>query len=148
MPLIASAIPGRIRLKFSGQNAGTQLETLAESCRQRHEITSIRVNPQARSLLINYDPGSCSLAAMLTWLTPQTPPIVEAAAPQQSKPLKRPRPLKLRVNRAAKIGALSSLTASMVWAATGNKRLHIASGAVFLGFLAIHLAVYRRNLLR
>jgi hypothetical protein len=149
MPSIASAIPGRIRLRFSNVETGQQLEAFSLSCREQSAVTSVRINLPARSLILHFDPDTCPLATMLEWLETRLTVVGKAAAVSTpAKPGKRPRPLKLRINRVAKIGAISSLTASMIWAATGNKRLHIVSGAVFLGFLAVHMGVYRRNLVR
>lgn len=56
--------------------------------------------------------------------------------------------LRVRVNRVARRGMLVSLAASMVLAALGRKRWHTVTGLVFLKFLAMHLWVHRRHLIR
>lgn len=56
--------------------------------------------------------------------------------------------LRVRVNRVARRGMLASLAASMVLAALGRKRWHTVTGIVFLKFLAMHLWVHRRHLVR
>jgi len=53
-----------------------------------------------------------------------------------------------RLNGYAKIGMLASLGASLGLAAAGAKRLHIATGGVYLALLGIHMAVHRRHLLK
>lgn len=53
-----------------------------------------------------------------------------------------------RLNGVAKIGMLASLGASLALAAAGAKRLHIATGGVYLALLGIHMAVHRRHLLK
>lgn len=52
------------------------------------------------------------------------------------------------LNGYAKVGMMASLGASLALAAVGNKRLHIATGGVYLAFLSIHMAVHRRQLLK
>ncbi|HRP98130.1 MAG TPA: hypothetical protein PL143_17980, partial [Rhodocyclaceae bacterium] len=56
--------------------------------------------------------------------------------------------LRVRVNRVARRGMLVSLAASMLLAALGRKRWHTVTGIVFLKFLAMHLWVHRRHLVR
>lgn len=53
-----------------------------------------------------------------------------------------------RLNGYAKVGMMASLGASLALAAAGNKRLHIATGSVYLALLGIHMAVHRRQLLK
>jgi hypothetical protein len=53
-----------------------------------------------------------------------------------------------RLNGYAKLGMMASLGASLALAAAGNKRLHIATGSVYLALLGIHMAVHRRQLLK
>lgn len=53
-----------------------------------------------------------------------------------------------RLNGFAKIGMLGSLAASLALAAAGSKRLHAATGGVYLALLGIHLAVHRGRLLK
>ncbi len=53
-----------------------------------------------------------------------------------------------RLNGYAKFGMMASLGASLALAAAGNKRLHIATGGVYLALLGIHMAVHRRQLLK
>lgn len=53
-----------------------------------------------------------------------------------------------RLNGYAKIGMLTSLAASLALAAGGSKRLHAATGGVYLALLGIHMAVHRHHLLK
>lgn len=53
-----------------------------------------------------------------------------------------------QLNEYAKFGMIASLGASLALAAAGRKRLHIATGGVYLALLGIHLAVHRRQLLK
>lgn len=144
---IASALPGRIRLRLTDKTM--PLPALATACRSLDAVTSVRINAAAHSLVLTFDSAACDLPSMLVRLATVAPlPTMPSGVRMSPSRYRRPRPLKLRLNRIAKLGALSSLAASLVWAASGNKRLHVASGFVFLGFLATHLAVYRRNLTR
>lgn len=58
------------------------------------------------------------------------------------------RALVRRLNGYAKIGMLASLGASLALAAAGSKRLHAATGGVYLALLGIHMAVHRHHLLK
>lgn len=73
----------------------------------------------------------------------------EAAVPgdRRGPPFSR-RALARRLNGYAKVGMVASLGASLALAAAGNKRLHIATGGVYLALLGIHMAVHRRHLLK
>lgn len=145
---IASALPGRIRLRLT--DPAESLQSLVSSCQKLEAVTSVRPNMAARSLVLTFDAAVCDVSTMLARLASFAPVPAKAsdALPASILQRKRPRPLKLQINRIAKLGALSSLAASLAWAASGNKRLHTVSGVVFLGFLAVHLTVYRRNLTR
>ncbi|ENO95535.1 hypothetical protein C667_18522 [Thauera phenylacetica B4P] len=63
-------------------------------------------------------------------------------------PRKARRSIHNRLNRAAKIGMLGSLGASLALAATGNKRWHAVTGGVFVACLGVHLGLHRKALLR
>lgn len=58
------------------------------------------------------------------------------------------RALARQLNGYAKLGMIGSLGASLALAAAGSKRLHIATGGLYLAFLAMHMAVHRRHLLK
>jgi hypothetical protein len=55
---------------------------------------------------------------------------------------------RLRLNHYAKIGAVVSLAASLDFAYTGRRRLHIVTGWIFVACLCSHMAVFRRALAR
>ncbi|MBV9850996.1 MAG: hypothetical protein JO250_15100 [Armatimonadetes bacterium] len=64
---IASAVPGRIRVQFASSPTGDAdgpLRACAERVGALPEVRATRVSPDARSLIVQYDPRRLTLAAM------------------------------------------------------------------------------------
>ena len=141
MKRIVSAVPGRLRIKDSAFADATVGERIALRLTQELSLASTRINTGATSIVINYDADSISPGE----LHRQVEQLLAAELGQPPfSPRRRSR--RLRVNRYAKIAALTSLGASLAFAATGNKRLHILTGSVFVACLGVHLAIFRRTL--
>ncbi|MFT4172057.1 MAG: hypothetical protein QM639_05825 [Rhodocyclaceae bacterium] len=137
---IASATPGRVRLKAPALAEVSLLDSVVRQLTALAGVRTVRVNAHACSVVVAYDDtliDANGIAAFVCGLI-GTPP----APPRGGKTMR------LRANRYAKYGAMASLAASMAFAAAGNKRWHIATGGVFLAFLGVHMAVHRRHLLR
>lgn len=147
--------PGRVRVRDHAWRDAATLETLAGRVRAIRGVTSTRGNPLTGSLLVLFDPAQAEAATVLRALgVPSPSPAAGAQAPATKKPAaarrraRHPRPLRMRVNQAAKIGMLGSLGVSLALAASGRKHGHVAAGGVFLACLGTHLTVYRKQLLR
>lgn len=161
MSLIASSLPGRLRLRAPALRHAVARRRLSDRLMALPCALGIAENPRAGSLVLTYDAGQAVLADMeqaaveaaktLGVLPPDTAasedamPAANAPAAGEGKALPSAR---VRLNRQAKRGMLVSLAVSMALAAAGARRWHVLTGSAFLVFLAAHLAVHRRHLLR
>jgi len=141
MKRIVSAVPGRFRIKDSAFGEAAVSDKIVERLKQEVSVLSTRVNNGANSIVVHYDEGRM-LATDMHQRTEQLLAELLGKSPTH----RRRRSKRLRINRYAKIGALTSLAASMAFAASGHKRLHGVTGSVFLACLGVHLAVFRRTL--
>lgn len=143
MQQIVSAVPGRLRVKdarfHDEQVAADFVERLHRSV-AIDGVLSTRINVGAESVIVQYD------ATTIAPLDARAR--VEAALNEMAKRhvRRKGRSRRMRVNRYAKIGALTTLAASMAFAAAGHKRLHVITGMAFLAFLTAHLIIFRRTL--
>jgi hypothetical protein len=137
---IASATPGRVRLKAPDLADVSMLDGVVRQLTALPGVRTVRVNAHASSVVVTFDDAHIDADSIATFVCGLigTP----SAKPRSSKTLR------LRANRYAKYGAMASLAASMAFAAAGNKRWHIATGGVFLACLGVHMAVHRRHLVR
>lgn len=156
---VASALPGRIRLRDPTLRQRAASERLAVALRALRGVRQVDANLAAGSLLVQYDAAACDraeLEAQVAQLVAATLPAAAAAptpapmpATASSSPSRRSRRNVSRAaNRVAKIGMLTSFPLALALAATGNKRLHAAAGGVFTAFLAVHWVVHRRHLFK
>lgn len=146
MKQIVSAVPGRMRIKdnrFGEASAANDFVSRLQQAVGAGGGVATRINPQASCVVVRYDagrvaPADMQRAAQGLLTAPAQPPRAKSHGKRRSR--------RLRINRYAKIGALTSLAASMAFAAAGSKRLHVVTGMVFLACLAAHLTVFRRTL--
>ncbi len=107
-----------------------------------------RTNPTTGSLLLRYDMARVRPQDIEDRVEERLKTLLDVHRPDETV---RPDPetgqASRRLNRSAKLGMLGSLTATLL-ALTVGKRLHAASGALYLAFLAVHLANHRKNLLK
>lgn len=141
MKRIVSAVPGRIRIKDSQFCDSAVTDRVVKSIAGKLPVLATRVNPGASSIVIHYDFRKIPPAAMQQ----RTEQLLAAQLGGSAHPRRR-RSTRLRINRYAKIGALASLAASLAFAFSGYKRLHIVTGWVFLACLSAHLTIFRRTL--
>lgn len=167
--MIASSIPGRIRLRHAALRRPERLELLARRLSDWPEALTLEPNARTGSLLLHYDASLLAPAeserrcvAALQALLPQPPspepatdstlqpaaqgPTTPAAASTSAATARGSR--RVRANRVAKRLMLASLLATLVLAAAGAKRWHIGAGLLFVHALGVHLWVHRRHLLR
>lgn len=141
MKRIVSAVPGRIRIKDTAFGDAAVGARVALRLTQELAAASTRINPGAYSIVVNYDAGTMSPGELHLQ-------IEQLLADELGQPpfARRRRSRRLRINRYAKIAALTSLGASLAFAAAGRKRLHVLTGTLFVACLGVHLAVFRRTL--
>jgi hypothetical protein len=142
MKRIASATPGRIRIRDTALREQERLQEVSARIQSLDAVTAVRPNRSAGSIVVSYDATQATLADMVD--------LVDACINDgETIAVAAPRPaLQRKINRYAKYGALSTLGVSLAFAAAGAKRLHIISGCAFLVCLGGHLAVHRKSLLR
>lgn len=145
MNLIASSIPGRLRLRDRAWRDAARLDELGASVARWRCVLAVAANPKAGSLLIHYDATKLERTDFETR-------VLAAAAKTRAvgggHPPRRPGPRSARANRWSKQGMLASLAVSLLLAAGGAKRWHALTGIVFLHALAVHLWVHRRRLVQ
>jgi hypothetical protein len=142
MSRIVSSVPGRIRIRDQALRNHARLDQLEAALIQIEDITSLQSNPGAGSVVLHFDGTRTDMAALEARIDATVDSALSTPLPKNN------RSLKMRVNRYAKAGMLSSLATSLALAATGQKRWHAVSGSVFVACLGVHLSVYRRSLLR
>lgn len=153
MKRIASAVPGRIRIRDSHLRDSARHARLGSALAALDGVGSIEGNVVTGSFLLRYDAAQVPpavmearvLAAIADELDPP-PPAAQEEAPARRTPRRWQRDR--RLNTWAKYGMLGSLGASLVLAAAGSKKAHAATGGLFLGLLGIHMAVHRRHLFK
>ncbi|HPE03625.1 MAG TPA: hypothetical protein P5537_06885 [Thauera sp.] len=141
MTRIASSSPGRIRVKDPALRGRDCLSRVHKELAPLEGVRELRPNLVAGSIVVFFDHGEVSPAKL-------EQRIEQALDAALAAPRKARRSIHNRVNRAAKIGMLGSLGASLALAATGNKRWHAVTGGVFVACLGVHLGLHRKALLR
>ncbi len=141
MTRIASSSPGRIRIKDPALRGRDCLSRVHKELAPLEGVRELRPNLVAGSIVVFFDHGEVSPAKL-------EQRIEQALDAALAAPRKARRSIHNRVNRAAKIGMLGSLGASLALAATGNKRWHAVTGGVFVACLGVHLGLHRKALLR
>ncbi len=142
MTQIVSSVPGRVRVRAAVLRKGNHNDHVAAQLSKLEGISHVEPNVGAGSMVLHFNPDLIDV----THLESSIDKVIEKAV-QKPQP-KQGRSTRMQVNRAAKIGMLGSLATSLTLAATGQKRWHAITGAVFVGCLGIHLGVHRRHLLR
>lgn len=142
MKRIVSSISGRIRLRDAGLRDPLRLERLNRSVKSFKGVLTVEANRGAGSLVVHYDPAQIDHGQIEAQLEAM-------AGAELARPVpERRRITRVQVNRYAKRGMLASLAVSLLLAATGQKRWHALSGAMFVACLMVHLAIHRRHLVR
>ncbi|WP_407279585.1 hypothetical protein U5817_02305 [Aromatoleum evansii] len=153
MNRIASAVPGRIRIRDSRLRDSARHAALGATLAALDGAGQIEGNLLTGSFLLRYDAARVApavmearvAAAVATALDPQQV-AAQDAAPARRTPRRWQRDR--RLNTWAKYGMLGSLGISLALAAAGSKKAHAATGGLFLGLLGIHMAVHRRHLFK
>ncbi len=145
MKRIVSAVPGRLRIRDPYLSTELAVASISASLSRELPIQSMRPNLVANSIVLHYDAALIDLSAMKAVTENLLAKLMRQEAANDSSRLKR-RSAKRKLNRYAKIGALSSLAASLAFAYSGPKRLHIITGWIFIACRCAHLAIFRRTL--
>ncbi|TWA61787.1 hypothetical protein FBZ84_11241 [Azospirillum baldaniorum] len=150
---IASAVPGRIRVRHPLLRRADRFQ---EALGRLETLDAVRVtesNPAVGSVLLSYDPAVLTpddarsqvealLSAVLHPAEAPPPPDAPTSV-AESKPAAPE--LKWRINRAAKIGMMGSMAATLAALGVG-KRVHAGFGTLFVAFMLVHMTVQRKRL--
>lgn len=160
MSLVASSVPGRLRLRDAALRDPQRLELLHGTLARWPGVLALEANAKTGSLLIHYDAMKltrerCEVRALAAAgkLLGKARNVkeVEVGAGGTAAHAHHPGPggtPRVKANRWAKRGMLTSLAVSLLLAGLGGKRWHALTGVLFLHALALHLFVHRRHLLR
>ena len=149
--LLASSVPGRVRLRGAALRSEKALARLQAAVQECAGVTECRTNARVGSVLLRYEPQRVPPAELFARLTEVLPPVPAAAAPRAAAPIAQRRARaqrRRRINLTTEYGMALTLGASLLAAATGAKGAHVLAGSVFTALLAQHLITYRRTLLR
>lgn len=165
MDLIASSVPGRLRVRHRALCGDPRLDALRAAVARWRGVVGAETNPRAGSLLIRYHTTQLTLTACERRVVAAVEKLlVTHVRANVRENLKKHTKvgagetaaqrhhhggtLRVRVNRWAKRSMLASLGGSLALAVAGSKRWHALSGGLFLTALALHLWVHRRHILR
>ncbi|MCG5243818.1 HMA2 domain-containing protein [Azospirillum doebereinerae] len=140
-----SHLPGRLRLRHPTLRQASRNEALQATLRGWDGVLSVTGNPATGGVLIHYDPVRFPPVDMEARVAATLGAPDAGKAEEAAKKPAAFAPRKL--NRAAKIGMLGSLSGTLLALAVG-KKLHAAFGVAHLAFLTVHLATHRKQLLR
>ncbi len=154
--MIISSINGRLRYRSPWLKQTTLQQELIEQLQQHTSIKQLSGDTQTGSLLLTYDIDQISRAEFETLIsaaTAQFQTSSEAAGcpmklDKNTDKSKNESGLGISANQMIKFGMLGSVIPSMIWASMGQKKIHIASGSIFLVFAAMHVFSYRERLLK
>ncbi len=157
---IVSRLPGRLRVRDPGLRQPQRNEALRTELADWTGVVSVEGNPTAGSILLCYDVSRVSPSEMEARMIQRLEILRGGSVASEVKPEgagSDPSESGLgengfgatlwRMNRAAKIGMLGSLAATLLALSVG-KRLHATAGTAYLAFLLVHLANHRNKLLK
>lgn len=145
MKVIVAAVPGRLRLKHSALAEAAMQEAFAAQLNEIPAVSTLRANAAAASLIVEYDQAAIALKEIEQKIAQIASELLALPVSPRSN---SGQTLKRRANRYAKYGAIASLAVSVAAIYAGRKRLHAATGWLFLAFLGVHMYVHRKNTFR
>lgn len=148
MNMIASAVPGRIRVRTPALRNPDSLTRMGMALEALEGVVSTRQNRPACSIIVTYDCARVAAGEMEAKVASMAAATLGQPAPSPSPSPARKTAFRRRANRWAKYGSIASLGVSLAALAVGGKRLHAVSGGIFVAFLAVHMAVHRKHTFR
>ena len=142
MKRIVSVVPGRLRIKDHQFADEAVVERVVAELKAHLPVNGVRANARAGSVVISYPVSKLSPEDMRR----RTGEILGRLLGRGSRA--RGRSVRLHLNQASKVIGVGSLAASLAFALTRYKQLHIVTGWVFVASVVVHMAVFRRTLLK
>jgi copper chaperone CopZ len=139
--MIVSAVAGRIRVRSNLLKSREFAQNVQRRAEGLSGVNEVRVNPSAGSIVVSYDASRADIETLESEL--------EALCFRPQSAL-RPRnaDLSRQLNRATKIGMVTSLGTAVAMGFMGKKKAHIGFGTAFLALAGLHIWRNRRTLLR
>lgn len=157
--MIVSSVPGRLRIKLPLCQRPC-LMPLQEQLQQLEFVNDVALHPASRSLIVHYE-RRCPVRDMESRVQAQLPAVEPQAVepqiasrnqdPDKHSRLKRglkQATQRRSINRWAKVTAMVSLPLSIALVYAGHKRWHAATGWLFVGAVASHIYIHRKNTFR
>jgi len=139
--MIVNTVSGRIRVRSNRLKSKKISENIRREATALAGVGHVRINPAAGSLVVSYDTRLVDTTALEDQL--------EALCLAPSAPATGKRSsVSKHLNRATKVGMMTTLATSLAYGALGNKRAHVGFGTAFVAFAGMHLLRYQRTLLR
>lgn len=142
MKRIVSAVPGRLRIKDHQLGDEAVSARVAAELQASLPLAGVRANARAGSLVLNYRVEEIAPEEMLR----RTREILGRLLGRGSRA--RGRSMRLHLNQASKLIGVGSLAASLAFGVARYKQLHIVTGWIFVASVVVHMAVFRRTLLK
>jgi hypothetical protein len=140
--MIISTVSGRIRVRAPRLKNRQSAEAVRSQAAAIDGVTRVRVNPGAGSLVVTYDTRAVDTDA----LEERLEALCLAPAPKSARPARRT--LSRHLNRATKVGMMTTLATSLAYGYLGKKKAHIGFGAAFVAFAGLHMLRYQATLVR
>lgn len=142
--VIVSNVAGRIRVRSRRLKSAAFAQAVKADLESYPGVTHVHANPRAGSVAVLFDTDAVNADKLEDRIEQACIP---AAGPSNRDPGSSAR-LSATLNRATKIGMLTTLSASLAYAAKGDKKPHIRFGIGFLAFAGLHMLRYSNRLLR
>lgn len=139
--MIVSTIAGRIRVRSNRLKSRKIAQSVEAKVKTLAGVTEVRINGAAASMIVHFNRRS----ADVEWLEDQ---IEAICRPQPQAGTKRSSPLSKQLNRATKVGMMSTLATSLAFIALGKKKPHAQFGMAFVAFAGLHMAKHAKLLLK
>jgi copper chaperone CopZ len=139
--MIVSTVSGRIRVRSNRLKSERLANNIRRNAEQLVGVSEVRVNPAAGSLVVSYDTRLVDTIDLEDQLEALCLPATAAKNGKSSA-------ISKHVNRATKVGMMTTLATSLAYGYLGNKKAHIRFGTAFVAFAAMHMLRYQSTLVR
>lgn len=139
--MIVSAVAGRIRIRSNLLKARDFSRDVQEQAERLPGVSEVRLNSAAGSLVVSYDTRLADVEVLEQELEALCFRRPTAVRPRNGE-------LARQLNRATKIGMVTSLGTAVALGFMGRKKAHIGFGTAFLALASLHIWRNQRTLLR
>jgi copper chaperone CopZ len=142
--VIVSNVAGRIRVRSRRLKSAEFARSVKADLETYRGVTHVQANPRAGSVAVLFDTDAVNAEKLEKRIEQACMPVPGRASRDSGSSTR----LSTTLNRATKIGMMTTLSASLAYAAKGDKKPHIRFGIGFLAFAGLHMLRYSNRLLR